>query len=121
MRHRSKRGSFADDCLLASFTLGLTAVPVMCFQRMFPWQATFALLIVPTLLLCRHLRYRAAAVAAGMSLLAGLWIIVPPRWSLHVDIQGAAALLIFAGAAALTIAITVKASHRKPAATASNA
>ena len=98
------------------FTLSWTAVFLLALGRVFSWQAAFALLIVPTFLLCRYLRYRAAAIATGVSLLAGTWIVVPPRWSLRVDGEGVSAIVIFACASALTIVLTVKATHRKPSA-----
>jgi K+-sensing histidine kinase KdpD len=113
MRHRSNRNSLASDSLLALFTLGVTAVCLALFQRMFSWEATFAVLLVPILLLCRHLRFRAAAVASAVALLAGAWVIVPPRWSFRIEMAGVPAVLIFACAATLVIAVTIRASERR--------
>ncbi len=113
MRPRSKRASFVDDCLLAGFALTLTAVSLTLFGRIFSWQAAFAMLFLPTCLLCRHLRYRAAAFAAATSLLTGAWIIVPPRWSLRIEPDGVPAVILFACAATLTVALTRRASQRR--------
>jgi K+-sensing histidine kinase KdpD len=123
VHHRLHRGSWIDDSLLAAFTLTLTALFLALFARMFSWQAMFAMLMVPTLLLSSHTRYRAAAIAAGIALFGGAWVIVPPRWSFQIDINGESAILTFASAAVLTITLAARSSQRRatPPPTESNA
>jgi K+-sensing histidine kinase KdpD len=108
----SKRASWAQDSVLAAFTLTLAAVSIAPFMNIFSWKEVFAILIVPTLFLCCYARYRAAAVAAGIAVLAGGWIVVPPRWSLRVNAEGALVILIFATAATLAIT-TSRVSQRR--------
>jgi len=102
MQPNLKRCSWAQDSVLAVFTLGLAAASIAPFMRLFSLREVFPILIVPTLLLCRYARYRAAAIAAAVAVLAGPWM-MPPRWSLRVNADGAGAIVIFAVAAALAI------------------
>ena len=122
MRPISQRASWAQDTILAAYTLTLALISIVPFLNVFSWRGAFAILIVPTLLLCRYARYRAAAMASGIAVLAGTWIVVPPRWSLSIDFDAALTIVAFEAAAALAITAS-RASQRRasPSPSSSNA
>lgn len=111
---RAKRGSFADDCLLASFTLAVASCLAALFAGAFSWRGELGFMLVPAVFLCRHARYRAASMSAAVALLAGVWILVPPRWSFRIDASEVPAVVIFAAAAMLAITLAARISQRKP-------
>ncbi len=111
----AKRGSFADDCLLAAFTLAVTGCLAALLADIFSWRGELGIMLIPTVFLCRYARYRAASIGALVALLAGVWIVVPPRWSFRIDPSEVPAVVIFAAAATLAITLAARISQRKPA------
>ena len=118
MKTKAKRGSFADDCMLVGFTLAVTSCFAALVADAFSWRGELGIMLVPTLFLCSHARYRAASISAAVALFAGVWIVVPPRWSFRVEPSEMPAVVIFAAAAILAITLTARISQRKPAASA---
>ena len=109
-----RRGSFLNDCLLAAFSLAVASFLTALLGGALSWRGEFGIMLVPTLFLCRYARCRAASICAIVSLLAGAWIVVPPRWSFRIDTFGVFAIVIFGATAALAIALAAL-SQRKHA------